>query len=154
MKSGDSWRNGVPVVKIRYTFVVPKNGREHWYFRRGPLQTALPGKPGEPQFHEKYAQLLAQTEGKPVEVPQDTMKALVAAYRASAEFGQLRPPTQLDYSKTLNLIDEHLGDYRFKFITSNMVKTVRDDFAATPARRTRSSRWSVASIAGLRRKSG
>lgn len=122
----------MPVAKMKYTFVVPKNGREYWYFRRGPLQTALPGKPGDAAFHEKYAQLLGQAAGKPVEVRQDTVSALIAAYKASAEFDALRPPTQLDYGKTLDLIDRELGEYRYRLLTSTMVKTVRDDYAATP----------------------
>lgn len=132
-RSGDSWRKGVPVADLPFTYVVRKNGREYWRFRRKGLHTGLPGKPGETAFQAKYAELLAQTDkAAPPPPAADTMEGLIAAYRASAEFRALRGPTQLDYGRTLDLIKDELGEYRFRTITPKMVKTLRDDLAATP----------------------
>lgn len=120
------------VANLPYTFVIRKGEREYWRFRRGKLTGSLPGRPGDPTFHARYGELLALSEARPTEPGRGTMSALIAAYKASAEFNALRPPTQLDYGKTLDLIKAELGDEPFALITPKMVKTVRDDYAATP----------------------
>lgn len=116
-------------TNLPYTFIV--KGR-YWRFRRGELKAALPGQPGEPEFHARYAVLVAQSERKAGVVDRQSFKWLIGRYRKSAEYGALAPSTQLDYSRTLDLIDEKLGDQPFRYTTRAMVKVVRDDFAATP----------------------
>lgn len=120
-------------ARLPFTYVVRKNGREYWRFRRGKLHTALPAGPGEPAFHDRYAALLKLSEAKPVDAPgEGTIAALVRAYRASAEFSALRDATKTDYERTLDLVIAELGDQPYRFTTTAMVKAVRDDLAATP----------------------
>ena len=130
--SGDSWRNGVPLANLPYTYVIRKNGREFWRFRKGSLHTALPGSPGDEQFHARYADLLGQASRVPPIIDERSVAGLVRAYRTSAEFRLLRAPTQLDYERTLALIITELGDQPYRLVTTKMVKFVRDDYAATP----------------------
>ena len=122
----------MPVAKIPYTYVVRKNGREYWRFRRAGLHTSLPGKPGDTEFHAEYARLLSIGAQAPAAVPNDSMAALIRAYRQSAEFKALRAPTQLDYGKTLDLLESIMGPEPYRLVTAGMVKAVRDKFAATP----------------------
>jgi integrase len=122
----------VAVSNLPYTYVVPKNGKEYWRFRKGKLHTALPGKPGDAEFHAKYGELLALGEDKQPKAIEGSMKALIDAYRKSAEYGALRPPTQLDYGKTLDLIETQMGDEPYRFITTAMVKLIRDKYRKTP----------------------
>jgi integrase len=96
------------------------------------LKAALPGKPGDPAFHARYGELLAQSERKAPEPDRNSFYSLVSKYRASAEFAALRPLTRLDYDKTLNLIVTELGEQPFALTTSPMIKRVRDDHAETP----------------------
>lgn len=57
---------------------------------------------------------------------------MVKRYSASAEYRSLSDATQLDYSKTLDLIAAELGSEPYRLITRFMVKTLRDEHAATP----------------------
>ncbi|SDA15185.1 tyrosine-type recombinase/integrase [Sphingomonas sp. NFR15] len=114
---------------LRYTYVV--KGR-YWRFRRGTFNVPLPGSPGDPEFHEAYAGFLATTSNKPKEADRSSFTWLIKQYRASAEFKTLRPATQLDYGRTLDLLVEELGDQPYRFTTRAMIKALRDDHADTP----------------------
>lgn len=115
--------------RLPFTYVI--KGR-YWRFRRGDLKAPLPGKPGEPTFHSEYLRLVALSEQKAPEPDRSSFAWLVAQYRASAEFSALRPLTQLDYGKTLDLIEREFGDWPFALTSSKMVKAVRDGLSATP----------------------
>ncbi len=122
----------MPVANLPYTYVIRKNGRAYWRFRRGDLHAALPGQPGEEAFHSRYGELLGQSGRQPKTVDGASVEALIIAYRASAEFRARRAPTQNDYDRTLDLIVAELGDQPYRLVTTKMVKIVRDDHAATP----------------------
>lgn len=119
----------MPPTKLPFTYIV--KGR-YWRFRRGETKGALPGAPGDAAFHSRYSELLELSERKEPQPDRDTFAWLVARYRKSAEFEALRPLTQLDYGKTLDLIDREMGDQPFALTTSPMVKAVRDDHRDTP----------------------
>lgn len=119
----------MPEARIPFTYVI---GGKYWRFRRGDLKASLPGKPGDPEFHARYGELLAQSEQKAPPEDRESFIWLVAQYRKSAEFNALRPLTRLDYDKTLDLVVRELGDQPFKLTTGKMIKQVRDDYAATP----------------------
>ncbi|MBX9816160.1 MAG: tyrosine-type recombinase/integrase [Sphingomonas sp.] len=124
-------------AKLPYTYVVTakRTGKKYWRFRRGDLHAALPGQPGDPAFHQKYAALVDAAEREavaPKGPASGTVAELVHLYRRAAEYGALRPSTQLDYGKTLDLIVEELGDQPYRLVTQKMVKVVRDSYASTP----------------------
>jgi integrase len=119
----------VPETRLPFTYIV--KGR-YWRFRRGDLKASLPHAPGHPEFHKRYGELVALSEEKPAEKDQGTWGALIVRYRASAEFAALRAPTQLDYGKTLDLLERELGDEPFLHTTRAMIKAVRDDHVKTP----------------------
>jgi integrase len=105
----------------------------YWRFRRGELKAPLPGKPGQAIFAAEYARLLSLSEQKPQEADETTLAWLIGQYRASAEFRALRGPTQLDYGKTLDLIEaDDLAQEPFRLISGPMVKAVRDEYAGKP----------------------
>jgi integrase len=116
-------------ARLPFTYVI---GGKYWRFRRGELKAALPGQPGDPAFHARYGELLAQSERKAPEPDRESFTWLVARYRKSAEFNALRPLTRLDYDKTLDLIVDELGEQPFSLTTTPMIKRVRDDHANTP----------------------
>ena len=117
------------VVNLPYTYVVKG---KYWRFRRGGLNAPLPGKPGEPAFHAAYSSLIARTEVKPDEVDPGTWTWLIKRYRSSAEFKALRGPTQTDYERTLDLLDDVLGPEPYRYTTRTLIKALRDKHAATP----------------------
>lgn len=123
----------MPPADLPFTFVIRKpNGKEYWRFRRGGLTGSLPGKPGDAAFYARYAELKALSESRAPEKQAGTFAALIADYLASVEFKALRPPTQLDYRATLDLIAAELGEQPYRLTTRAMIKAVRDDHAATP----------------------
>lgn len=115
--------------RLPFTFVVKG---KYWRFRRGNLKAALPGSPGDPEFHTRYGELVAQSERKSDQVDEASLSWLIAEYRASAEFLALRPLTQDDYGKTLDLLRDEMGEEPFIHITPKMVKALRDEHASTP----------------------
>lgn len=118
------------VADIPFTFVVKGC---YWYFRRAGLQTRIPGKPGDREFHARYDELRALTDPKAeAKLDRSTFLWLIAEYRSSAEFRALADATQLDYADTLDLIGAELGDQPYRLTTRAMIKAVRDDYAATP----------------------
>jgi integrase len=119
----------VPPTNLPFTFIV--KGR-YWQFRRGKVRGPLPGEPGDPAFHSRYAELKRLSEHKPAAIDRESFTWLIGRYRASEEFKALRAPTRLDYDKTLDLIDAELGKEPFRLTTRPMVKAVRDSYAATP----------------------
>lgn len=124
----------MPEARLPFTYVIPKpNGRHYWRFRRGELKAPLPGKPGDPAFHAEYGRLVALSETPKAAKDEASLAWLIGEYRASAEFNALRSPTQLDYGKTLDLIEaDDLAREPYKLITAPMVKLVRDEYASTP----------------------
>lgn len=117
------------VANLPYTYVVKG---KYWRFRRGQYNVPLPGQPGDPDFHVAYSAHLARSQPKRDDVDRNSWTWFIRRYRASAEFRALRDPTQLDYGRTLDLLDAELGDQPFRYTTRTMVKAVRDDHAATP----------------------
>jgi integrase len=121
----------VPEDRPKFTFIVKG---KYWRFRRGDLKAVLPGKPGQAMFAAEYARLLALSENKPAEIDKTTLQWLIAQYRKSAEFEALRPLTRLDYDKILAIVERELGEEPYKFITSKMVREVRNDLARSTPR--------------------
>jgi integrase len=122
----------VTETRLPFTYVI---GGKYWRFRRGELKAALPGKPGDPEFHRRYAELLAQSERRAPEPDRESFSHLISLYRKSAEFNALRPLTRLDYDKTLDLIIAELGDQPFALTTSKMIKHVRDELSRETPRK-------------------
>lgn len=131
-------------TELPYTNVIRRklaNGqwKDYWRFRKGERNSALPGKPGDPEFHARYSEILAQEE----RIDQDRTKArhtfgwLCDQYLASVEYGALAPSTQTDYRRT---IDERLvpvlGMERFDALKRPTVKLLRDTVTAEHSPRT------------------
>lgn len=107
---------------------------KYWRFRHKLTgECALPGNPGEANFHSAYAEKLALLESfqRPKTDDSETFNWLIRCYESSAEFNALADPTQIDYSRTLRLLEKEIGDQPFKLTTRAMIKAVRDDYAMT-----------------------
>lgn len=120
---------------LAYTYCSTKQlkhgPREYWRFRHGGIDCPLPGNPAtSTAAMRKYAELMdqaARIEAKAVGPAPRSFAWLAQTYRASAEFTQLAPSTQMDYGKTLdNLLVPALGPERFDCITRSTIKLVRD----------------------------
>lgn len=119
----------MPRTEIRYTYIA--KGR-YWRFRHALVgDVALPGTPGDPAFHAKYAELTGLlTAQKKIAAPaRNSWRWLTKQYRASAEFRALADVTQRDYGRTLDILDTQLGNEPFALTTTGMIRDVRDDFA-------------------------
>lgn len=117
---------------LRYTY--PVKGGRYWRFRHAPTvgDVPLPGAPGDPEFHARYAELLEIVVRPAKRVDRDTFAWLIGEYQRSVEFKALADTTQTDYIATLRLIEEELGTRRFRYTTKAMIKAVRDGHADHP----------------------
>lgn len=121
----------MPRQTLKYTYLAK---RKYWRFRH-PLvgDVPLPGAMGDVAFHAKYAELLAKVKAGPKAAPaRSTFAWLIAEYRRSAEFSQLKPSTQASYEFSLVIIEKELGDQPYALTTRKMLKVVRDGYSATP----------------------
>ena len=131
-------KNGPP-----YTFVVSRKlasgkFKDYWRFRRNGTNTALPGHPGEPEFHSRYIELMALEErlAQPKALPKNSsFEWLCDEYLNSVEFTQLSESTQIDYRRIINQrLLPALGPERYDCITRAAIKLVRDNVAKTNPR--------------------
>lgn len=129
----------MPPAELPYTYANRKrlkSGiRTYWRFRRDGADTPLPGGPGDPQFHARYAELMTQAEAIAArqDVPRSSFAWLARTYLASAEFEALAERTRDDYQATIdNLLLPVLGPERFDCVTKPVVKALRDAHRATP----------------------
>lgn len=108
--------------------------REYWRFRRGDIDTPLPGSPGDPAFHAKYAELCSIEEGRRAkeEKAAHTVDWLIDRYLASAEYDALKGITQTDYARILEYVRRGMGPERYDCVTRASVKALRDCYAKQP----------------------
>lgn len=117
-------------TELAYTYLAK---RKYWRFRHPETgDCKLPGAPGDEAFHARYAELLATAKRRAAPVSRTSWRWHIRAYRSSDEFKALADATQLDYGKTLDILERELGDQPFALTTPAMIKAVRKDFAATP----------------------
>lgn len=90
----------------RYVQPITSKGVTYLYFRRHGKRWRLPGQPGEPEFNTRYLELLGQTDTnpEPKRVGEGSVAAMTRDYRASDEFLALKPKTQRDYGRMLDLL--------------------------------------------------
>jgi len=127
-------------AELRYTYKVRRKlasgkWKDYWRIRKGEFDAALPGQPGDPQFFERYAEILAQlakTE-EAEQSPRHSFNWLCEQYLESAEFKALSEPTQKDYRDTIDRrLKPVLGPERYDSIRRATIKAVRDKHAAQP----------------------
>jgi integrase len=133
-------------AKLPYTYFSSKRlatgkWRDYWRFRRDGIDTPLPGGPGNPEFHAKYAELMrsaarrVELVGHPPE--RHSFAWLCESYLASVEYAGLSPRTQDDYRATINQrLLPILGPERFDCLARSHIKSIRDNTAKTHSART------------------
>jgi integrase len=132
-------RTEIPFTNVIRRKLASGKWKEYWRFRRGERNSALPGRPGDPAFHARYAEILAEEERIAADKSsaRGTFAWLCEEYLSSVEFTSLAQPTQDDYRYT---IDERLrpalGEERFDAINRATIKLVRDNVAKTHSART------------------
>lgn len=126
-----------PRLKFVVAVADGKSAGRRWYYFRSPEtgRIALPGEPGSSPFLRAYADAMDLRDrlraGRPAPTDDRSLGWLVDCYLKSAEFGALSDATQLDYSRTCQLVKDQLGDQPFLHVTRSMIRIARDDYAAT-----------------------
>lgn len=120
----------MPATDLPYTYIAKG---KYWRFRHPKTgDVKLPGKPPEPAFMHRYSELKELVERDAPALAKGTWSWIIKRYRESREYLALADATQLDYGKTLDILAKELGEQPFALTTRNMIKAVRDDYAATP----------------------
>ena len=118
--------SGLHIVRKR------RAGVDRWYvyaFRGGPLIAKQDG--ARPEVTEA---LIQAARGTARQDRADTLSALVAAYRASPQFGAKAPSTQADYRLRLDQIEAKFGRVPIRLIPKLRGEVIkwRDEMADTP----------------------
>lgn len=99
----------------RYVQGIRAKGLVYLYFRRHGQRWPLPADAASAEFQKAYLELLAKTDRDPVprRIGEGSVAALIRDYRGSDEFPALKPKTQRDYGRMLDVfapIDQHSAD--------------------------------------------
>ena len=86
----------------------------------------IPFEPTEPQF---WAFVGKRQSMKP---PINTLAEMIAKYRESARYTNLKPVSQRDYDRYLNELEVRLGDHAPQDIVPQVVLSIHDSLSATP----------------------
>jgi integrase len=123
----------VPGTDLLYTYIA--KGR-YWRFRHKLTgDVALPHVRGlHWSLQKNHAELLDIVERRAAVKPASTKSFawLIKKYRNSPEFEALANETQRDYGRTLDLLNDALGEEQFAIATKTMLKVVRDAYSSTP----------------------
>lgn len=132
---GMKWRD-MGKVNLPYVDKTRSKGRDYYYYRRNGHRIRLPGSPGTIEFAERYQEIDASFEAQPDaptgQAAPGSIAALVTAYKASPEFGQLSDKAQIDYRRYLDRFAEDKGHLPAGRMERKHVITYRDKFKKTP----------------------
>jgi integrase len=96
----------------RYVQRVVARGHAYLYFRHDGQRWPLPADPASPEFHEAYAQRLRAIDDAPAprRFEAGTIGAMMADYKASAEYLALADKTRHDYARMLDRLEPVAGE--------------------------------------------
>src|SRR5262249_11753251 len=121
-----------------------RHGKRGFYFRYRRKKFKLRGKPGDAAFHEDYAQYLLAVErgtlGRDENLAylKGSIGWVIERFITSdVGFGKLKPGSQRNYRRCLDMIKAEVGRFQIKDLTPNAVRAMRDGikvkFASTTA---------------------
>ena len=117
-----------------------RHGKRRYYFRYRGQKFKLPGKPGEPEFHEAYARYLAGIKSgalgrdESLAYLKGSIGWVIEKFIASdVGLRKLRPGTQRNYRRWLDIIKAEVGRFQIKDVTPVAVRAMRDSIKVKSA---------------------
>lgn len=121
-------------LELDYLHCVTAKGRRYYYYRRGGQRIPLPNDPHTLKFMEAYQGVHDSFKEEPKEyIRQGSIAALIAEYKASADFKSLSTVSQRDYRMHLDQISIEFGKFTKEAMTRRVVQKYRDTLADKPA---------------------
>jgi integrase len=124
-----------PIV-LPYLEKCKSKGRMYFRYRRDGHRLKLPSDSSSTEFMEKYRQIHESFENPRAEfaIAPGSVRALINAFRSSAEYKELRPTAQEMYMFYFGVIDEKVGTFPAQHLKSRHVLEWQDVLAKTPAK--------------------
>jgi integrase len=127
--------------KLKYvTSFRDRHGRRRYYFRYRHQKFKLPGKPGDPEFHETYARCLAGVNNKTLGRDENlaylkgSIGWVIEKFIVSdVGLGKLKKGTQRNYRRWLDTIKAEVGRFQIKDLTPVAVRAMRDSIKVKSA---------------------
>ncbi|MFH5927219.1 site-specific integrase [Roseomonas xinghualingensis] len=124
-------------VALPFVNAYRSGGKVFHYYRRGTYRVRLRGEPGSPEFLAAYQEAHAncvdsQLGPKPTKPQGKTLAVLIASYRASPEWKELKPATRKDYEKGLVPLETAFGHLPVVGLKRPHVLQIRNRFAEKP----------------------
>ena len=115
-------------IKVKHIKRVRSKGRVYHYH-----QVTGERLPDDPEERIKRAIEINASLGKPRRPREGTLAAVATEYRKSPEYKGLRPKTQKNYLRYLDLLCERWGAFSVTGIRRKHVLALRDQLGDTPA---------------------
>lgn len=126
---------GTAVLKLPYLNRVHAKGCDYFFYRRGGKRYPLPAV-DDAKFRPEYDKLHASFNTAPVDgvrrVHPGSLAALVADFKASADYTDLAKVTKSEYARYLQKIVDAWGDLQPKDVTRAAAMQWRDTLKDTP----------------------
>jgi integrase len=114
-----------------------RHGSKRYYYRApGQKAIALPTEYGSPVFDEAYHAAREATKG-PLEIAKDraikgSVNELIIRYYQSCDFKRLRPATQRNYRRQIEIFRKAVGSIMVRAITRKHILMISDAYSDRP----------------------
>ena len=124
-------------VVLPYVNTYQSRRRKYAYYRRDGVRLRISGEIGSPEFFQSYQTIHERFEAN--DAPRRSVRSgslceLVARYRSSPEWAQLKPSTRKDYEKFLGPLEDDFGNALVSELDRQAVRIVRDRYAFRPGK--------------------
>ncbi|MFT9385566.1 tyrosine-type recombinase/integrase [Acetobacter sp.] len=125
-------------VVLPYVNTYQSRRRKYAYYRRDGIRLRISGEMGSPEFLKSYQEIHERFERH--EQPRQgivsgSLAELIARYRSTPEWLQLKPSTRRDYEKFLRPLEDDFGAGLVAELDRAGVRLVRDRYAFRPGRK-------------------
>lgn len=132
---------GTTCLKIHFKYVqaVERRGRVYTYYRREGRRIPIEGTPGDAAWAENYSRIHASFEQEATNqkaharIPR-SMADLIAYYKTTPEFRQLKPKTKKEYDRAAAFLEAVCGDKPAATLPRQFVIKLRNDNQDSPSR--------------------
>ncbi|MBT0676648.1 tyrosine-type recombinase/integrase [Komagataeibacter oboediens] len=124
-------------VVLPYVNTYQARRKKYAYYRRHGVRLRIAGEIGSPEFLKSYQEIhnrFEQSERPRPGIIPGSLAELIARYRGTPEWTQLKPSTRKDYEKFLQPLEDDFGMALVSDLDRAAVRLVRDRYAFRPGR--------------------
>jgi len=123
-------------VRFKYVQAIKRKTYLNTYYRRQGQRFAIDGEPGTPEWLENYSRIHARFTAPNTRqgYTSGSMTDLMARYKNSPEYRQLKPKTKKEYERTMAFLEDRAGAKPAATLPRKFAIKLRNDNQDSPSR--------------------